>query len=486
MEAKRAISSIRVDCRKVLGTIDRGIYGHFIEHLGGCVYGGIWAEEGFPGPTRGGIREDVLELVRALRPSCIRWPGGCFTENYHWRDGVGERRPVKFDWFWNKPEPNRVGTHEFLQFCGEVGAETVICANFHSATPEEAAAWVQYCNGDASTPEGRRRAENGHPEPFNVLHWDIGNETWSLGKERYAKGFVEFHREMKAADERIKCVAVGPSHFDRAWNEEVLQVAGEYLDYLAPHCYTGWGERDAAKCPDWYYRNLSSALEVEDVLRKNVQMLDEFLPHRSEVGIALDEWGVWTQTVQGIHQNYDLSDGLVAASVFNAMHRLCRRVKMANWAQLVNVLGVIQANATQAFPTPVYHVFRLYSNLCEEQLLESEVVGEAFDVPEDARFPAQGVPCLDVSATRSADGKRFCLMVVNRHRDEAIEASLELKGARLVENLRIFEMNGPEPGSMNTFAEPEAVHVSEKAPEALPERYAFPPHSLTAFAGELR
>jgi len=474
---------IRVNFDEPIGEVSRHIYGHFAEHLGACIYGGIWAQPGLKIPQVRGMRRDVLNLVKALNPPNIRWPGGCFSEHYRWQDGVGpvEQRPWRFDWVWKKPEPNNVGTHEFIDFCREVGAEPVVAVNVRTGSPEEGAAWVRYCNAPAGDDQGKRRAQNGHAEPFGVEFWDIGNEAWDLGAEFSARRFVEFNDAMKAVDPSIKTAAVGSAGFNEEWNRTMVGIAGDKLDFIAPHHYDGWRERDPAAPAEHYYANIASAWRIAETARLTCELLDEMLPERREVGVSMDEWGIWIHHYQGYQHDYDLSDGLVAASVLNAFQRLCRRMKMANWAQIVNVLGMINTDETRAWETPVATAFRLYSNYCREVAVECKVGCDSFPVNASLRPGIPGLPHLDVSATRSAQRKHVTVCVVNRHRDEDIACELLLSPAptgkcvaREMNSDHWFAKNGPD--------DPQHVRVAEKTLHQWPGRYTFPAHSLTLFA----
>jgi len=474
---------IKVRLDQPVGEVSRNIYGHFIEHLGACVYGGIWAQPGLPIPQVRGMRVDVMDLIKGLNPPCVRWPGGCFSEYYHWQDGIGPvvKRPWRFDWVWKKPEPNAVGTHEFMDFCREIKAEPVVAANVRTGSPEEAAAWVRYCNSPAADDQGRRRARNGDPEPFGVKFWDIGNESWDLGAEFSARRFVEFSDAMKVADPSIKTVAVGSSGFDEKWNRTMLEIAGDKLDLIAPHHYDGWSERNPASPPQHYYANIASAWRIAETARLTCELLDAMLPHRPEVGVSMDEWGIWIRHEQGYQHGYDLSDGLVAASVLNAFQRLCRRMKMANWAQLVNVLGMINADETRAWETPVATIFRLYANHCREVAVTCEVESEKFAVDPNLRPGIPDLPYLDASATKSAKGDHVTLCVVNRHRDDAITCALSLSpapaGRCVVRQMNAdhwFAKNGPEA--------PPRVGVAEQTLDEWPATCTFPAHSLTVMS----
>jgi alpha-N-arabinofuranosidase len=476
--AQTADASINVDFSKTIGEIDPNIYGHFAEHLGGCVYGGIWADPSSRVPTIRGMRKDTLDLVRALRMPIVRWPGGCFSEHYHWEDGIGppEKRPWRFDWVWKKPEPNAVGTHEFSDFCREVGTEPLVVVNVRTGTPDEAAAWVEYCNGPASSKQGSRRAANGHPQPFGVKYWGIGNEAWDLGAEESARRHVAFHDAMKAVDPSIALVAVGSAGWNEEWNRAMIRIAGEKMDYLAPHHYDGWGRPRDRRTPQHFYANVASAVRIQDTLRRSAQLLDEMLPHRPQVGVAVDEWGVWTYSDQGMQHDYDLSDGIVAASVFNAMHRLCRRARIACWAQLVNCLGMITTNADAAWPTPVYQVFELYRRRCVGQAVPVEVCCDTFDVDPALRPGLEKIPYLDASAVK--DGKRCVIAVVNRHAEKDLTASLDPAGPPQNAGCEIETLNGPGMFSRNGPGHLEVTTSKSQLPSP-PQRFTFPAHSVT-------
>jgi alpha-N-arabinofuranosidase len=474
---------IRIDLASAIGEVSPHIYGHFAEHLGANVYGGIFAVPGDRVPHRRGMRLDTLALIKALKPANIRWPGGCFSEYYHWEDGIGpvRERPFRFDWVWKQPEANFVGTHEFLDLCREVGAEPVVAVNARTGTPEEAAAWVRYCNAPPDDEQGVRRARNGHAEPFGVKFWDVGNESWDLGAQASARRFVEFNDAMKAADAGIKTVAVGSLAFDGGWNETMLAIAGDRLDFIAPHHYDGWPDRNpAGECGD-YYANIASAWRIGETARRTCELLDEALPQRPEVGVSMDEWGIWIHHNPGLQHDYDLSDGLVAASVLNGFQRLCRRMKMANWAQLVNVLGAITADATCAWETPVATVFRLYANHCREVAVACALECGNFDVDATLRAGIPPLPYLDVSATRSADGVHLTLCVINRHRDHHITAELAFS-VPPAGGCTAREMNAEHWFARNEPHQPRVV-VTEQTLDSWPTRYTFPAHSLTVISG---
>ncbi len=483
-------ASIKVSPGERISEINRHIYGHFVEHLGACTYGGIWAEDGSPATVEDGFRADVLKLVRSLRAPNIRWPGGCFTNNYHWRDGVGPRgkRPLKFDWYWHKPEPNTFGTHEFIDLCRRVGAEPYICTNFHTGSPEESASWVEYCNAPANVGEGKERARNGSREPFGVKIWSVGNETWGFPPEENARGFVKHYKAMKKVDPEIETIAVGSSGHRPEWNEPLIKIAGEYFDYISIHHYTGTrpklGQifRDGTD-EESYLAIVGAPVYVESFLGELIQMLEALLPDRPEVGIAFDEWNVWLYSKQGLEHNYALRDAVYAAGILNALHRLSARVKIANLAQLVSCLGAIQANGETAFPTPLYDAMKLYSTLAQEVAVGTEVSCGGYDSVAINSVPAQeSVPYIDASATVSKDGNKTALFVANRHPAESVECALSLGGLEAAGTVRVDQIAGPSRSAMNTFDDPKKVVPTKEEIAEVPKSYSFPAHSVTVFS----
>lgn len=472
----------------IVGKIDGKIYGHFAEHLGLCVYGGMYVGEQGEIPSINGWRRDVMKLVEALNPPIVRWPGGCFSEYYHWEDGIGpvKDRPLRINWIWHGPEPNMVGTHEFMEFCKMVRTEPLVVVNVRTGTPEEAARWVEYCNSSPEKGEGIRRARNGHPNPFNVKYWGVGNEAWDLGAEHSAKRFVEYAETMREADPQIKLVAVGghASNLEE-WNEAMMKIAGGHFDYIAPHHYDGVLTPGRGKREEAYYANVASSERIVKTAATTADQLDKFLGNRPDVGVALDEWGIWTQTNVGLHQNYNLSDGLVAAAVLNGLQKLCIRVKMACWAQLVNVIGMIQANQQAAWPTPIYHIFRLYGTLCGDLAVKNFVDCGAFDAPRiegrrgELSQPMNQVPFLDASATKSSEDDRFVIAIVNRHIKREVTCQLNISGLLPGLKTRAYTVNAPDVFTFNTFQERNAISITEKKINRACKSYKLPAHSVT-------
>lgn len=447
----------------------------------------IGAASLLPGDSVEGFRKDVLEATRLLRPPNIRWPGGNFVSGYHWRDGLGDRdrRPPRWDRAWGAWEWNDVGTEEFLRFCELVGAEPYICVNLGEGTPEEAAAWVEYCNGGPDTPGGRLRAANGHPEPHRVKLWGLGNEMygeWQLGHldaTKYALKAVEAARLMKAVDPTIQLVLVGVEADGwNHWNRTVVAIAGSQVDYLAVHFYQGLDVTDDPAVQ--YLTAVFAPVRVEQMLAATARIAQEAHPKGQALPLAFDEWNVWLSTSHvgtGHEADYALRDGLFAAGIFHALHRLGDRVPLANLAQLVNVLGAMRTTATELVRSPIYLAFQLYSENTGTQRLKTVVKGGSWPLPETG---GNDWPLIDAIATASEDGKAVYLAVINRHPTQALQATLQIQGFLPPVAVTALQLAGEHFDQANTFAEPDCLRLTEHRvlwQEA--QQYTYPPHSVT-------
>jgi len=500
-------AEVEVDAGAVIGEVHPYVYGHFVEHLERCVYGGIWTEDG----SR--LREDTLPLIRALRPPVTRYPGGNFASGYHWEDGIGprEQRPRRHDEAWHAWESNQVGTDEFLAFCAQAGTDPFLVVNDGSGTPEEAARWVAYCNDPPGTEQGDRRAANGHPEPYDVRLWGVGNEVWGRWQVGHtdAAGYVTrlrpFVAAMREADPDVRLVAVGdrPLTGDpddgsseasqapaqdpgRRWNETVLREAGDLIDYLSFHIYQpgeeGW--RENYDLEPLHHTICAAPLDVERSIRRLAKQIKTLVPER-KVQVALDEWNLQLPAPEGatMHQvAYTLRDGLYAAGMLNVFHRQCDELTLANLAQLVNVLPLIVTDERRAYATPIYYPFLLYREM-ERLALRPHVDGPAFDSEGLGNIaPHRSVPYLDVTATRDEAGRRVVLGVVNRHPHRPVRATVALRGFGPLQLVQAQTLSGPDPLAINDFDMPEQVRVREAPlPTLHSDRfiYRFPASSVT-------
>jgi alpha-N-arabinofuranosidase len=455
--------------------------------------GTLWlgAASLMPADALHGWRRDVVDLARRLRPPIIRYPGGNFASGYHWLDGVGDRdrRPVRFDEAWRVFEPNDVGTDEFLTLCRLLGAEPYLCVNMGTGTPEEAAAWVEYCNGAPDSRYGALRAANGHPAPYNVRYWGLGNETygnWQIGHvdaETYAHACREFARAMRAVDPQIKLLAVGATP-DRwpCWNETVVRIAGDLIDYLTLHHYA---RDDQDTPPDVAYLMTVAAPEyLADLIAASRQAISAHAPAGRFIPIAFDEWNVvhrWG-TTHG-RQNYALADGLYAAGFFNLLLRQADHITMANQAQMVNVLGLIETSPTDCYGSAEYLAFLLYREHVGAQSLPVQVTSPTFEAPAVGNMPARShVPWLDAAATFDPAGHRLVLHLVNRHPTDPIETTLDVCGLRLGDSATLYILTGPDVWARNTFANKHHLTITTETQPLgpAPHRLLVPARSAVA------
>lgn len=429
-------AAVHLDLSKALGEVDPMIYGHFVEHLENCVYGGIWDKDGK------NLNQDVAELVKELAPPVIRYPGGNFASDYHWEDGVGpaEHRTARYNRAWHAEDTNRVGTNEFLTFCRQTGAEPLLVVNDGSGTAEEAARWVAYCNQGADGPLGALRAKHGFPEPWKVRYWGLGNEVWGdwqIGHTDvagYAERILPFIRLMKEADPDIRLIAVGLDHLEgdprkaEAWNRTVLERIGKEIDYLSFHLYqpSEEGYRPSYNQEELYRTMTAAPLSAEDAILRMADLIKEVTAgDEAEDGthpaVALDEWNAKYPPGEGARtmhqQRYTLRDSIYTAGMFHVFHRCCRVMGMTNLALLVNALpAVIKEENRPARLSPVGLSFLLYRGM-KGDVMESSVESPGFDAPALGLNITEksGVPFLDASVTADRDRRRVTIALINRH-----------------------------------------------------------------------
>ena len=358
--------------------IPNEIYGHFSEHLGNCIYGGIWVGEDSEIPNVDGYRKDVLEALKALEVPVLRWPGGCFADDYHWMDGIGPREKrarISNNNWGGTMEDNSFGTHEFLNFCELIGAEPYISGNVGSGTAEELAKWVEYMTSDSRSTVADMRRANGRDKPWSVKYLGIGNEAWGCGgnmrPEYYSdlfRRYVTYTRNYNR-DHGLYKIASGASDFDYNWTEVCMREIGGRMDAIALHYYTvlEWGSKGAAThfTDKEYYRTLGRAFGIDDCIRRHIAIMDKYDP-RGVIDLFVDEWGTWWDVEPGtnpghLFQQNSMRDAIVAASTFNIFHKYIRRLKMCNIAQIVNVLqSMVLTRGDQMVLTPTYYVFDMY------------------------------------------------------------------------------------------------------------------------------
>ena len=354
------------------------LFGQFSEHLGRCIYEGIWVGPGSDIPNVDGYRTDVLEALKALKIPVLRWPGGCFADEYHWMEGIGpqegRRKIVNNNWG-GTLEDNSFGTHEFLNLCEMLGTEPYISGNVGSGTVEELAKWIEYMTAsDGSMAE--LRARNGRPEPWKVKYLGIGNETWGCGGDMTAQYYSDVYKRYALysrnyGQNALFKVACGPTDTDFDWTRTMMQNARGKMDGLSLHYYTvkGWsGSKGSATefTDEEYYNTLAKTAAIEGILREHIAIMDSYDPE-GRVALVLDEWGTWFDVEQGtnpghLYQQNTMRDAMVAAVNLNIFTRFVRRLKMANIAQVINVLqAMVLTDGPRMVLTPTYHVFRMFS-----------------------------------------------------------------------------------------------------------------------------
>ncbi len=485
---------VKIDTDRKIGEIDPKIYGNFAEHLGRCIEGGIF-EEGSPLSDAQGYRKDVIEAVRNLHVSLLRWPGGNFSSNYHWMDGIGPRndRPKRLEMAWHTIEDNRFGTHEFLDYVEMLAIEPYVCANFGTGTWLEAQQWVEYCNLDQDTAMTQLRKKNGRDKPWNVKYWGLGNEMdgpWQMGHrsaDDYGKFALEGAKLMKWTDPTIKLVAAGSSNYNPnadwvGWNRTVLTYLKNHADYLSMHLYVG-NPRDNFESFLASSLNLADKIETAEGTIRGV-MTGE--PKR-KIYIAWDEWNVWYRARgQGkesgrriLEEHYNLEDALVIATMLNTFVNHCHIVKIANLAQLVNVIAPIFTSDQGLFLQTIYYPLQLFAMNSRGHALELYADGPSYSTGEYAK-----VPMLDVSA--AYDNGQLVLNVVNRSRTDALSADFELEDKQFGSEFEVAEVNGPDIKAENEFGK-TLVKAERKSASASGNRlqYTFPAHSYTMLKGRV-
>lgn len=483
-------TSILIDYSKPLHQIPMTIYGHFIEELGKCIIGGIWRP--VPGTDQflGGVPWDLMNAIKLISPSIIRYPGGCYADSYHWQNGIGPRdkRPITPNKAWGMfgkavgpDDTNQFGTDEFILFCRELGAEPMLTVNVGTGTIEEARAWVEYCNGATSTKWGAERAKNGHKEPFNVKYWCVGNEMWNpvdggFTAEKYAKLYLDFAKAMRSVDPEIKLILCGFTDPANRWNKKVLEIAGKDTDYLSIHSYgpSKLTEMDGKLKQKFGYKSTFKVLEqFEKCLNLGISAIEESGINR-EIKVAFDEWNLWYLFLDVVQTNYNLRDGVFVSAMLNRLQRLADKVPIANLAQMVNCIGIIVSDERGTFLTPSAWAFNIYTQYALDRYL--------------APAMSSLTPGLEVSANRDEKGERLSLFLVNKDRDKKINAFITLKNFIPKPEAELTSLWHKDPFKYNTFENPNAIQPKTEtiriAPETKSQTFDFSiqlqEHSVTA------
>ena len=381
-------NSIIVHADKPGSKIDKAIYGHFAEHLGHCIYGGIYVGEKSDIPNTKGFRLDVVGALKDLKVPLVRWPGGCFADTYHWKDGIGPKadRPSIINVHWGGvTEDNSFGTHEFLDFCELIGCDAYVCLKVGSGTVQEAAQWMEYVTSSNESPMTKLRKQNGREKPWNVKYWAAGNETWGCGgnmrPEYYADLYNQYSSFMRAPG--IYKIASGANVEDYHWTDVLMKQSARMMNGISLHYYTipgSWENKHSATVFDEkeWFSTMQKTLKMEELVTKHSAIMDKYDPDK-KVGLLVDEWGTWFDVEPGtnpgfLFQQNTLRDALVAGINLNIFNNHADRVRMSNIAQMINVLqSVILTKDKEMVLTPTYYVFKMYNVHQDATVLPLEI-----------------------------------------------------------------------------------------------------------------
>ncbi|RYG24344.1 alpha-N-arabinofuranosidase [bacterium] len=469
-------ATVTVDFEKPIGTVSPRLYGHFAEHLGRCCYNGLWVGRDSDIPNEGGFRTDVLEAMRAMPTPLLRWPGGCFADHYHWRDGIGKVRPVRLGQSCGLrvEEDNGLGTHEFLDYCEAIGAEPYLAGNMGSGSVQEMCDWVEYTTYGGKTTLAKEREANGRKDPWNVKLWGVGNENWGCGghysPESYSLEYRRYSTMLRDVYPEIEMVFCGQ---EKDWNERAVETMKNHtqlLKHFSIHRYWIEGGPGAPFTEEQFDKTLAEAHRTEEFVVETREILDRIDPER-KIGIALDEWGMWhadartwgPDGTEGYCDDYTqagtLRDALAAAVALEGFHRQCNVLSLCNLAQIVNVLHApIMTRDAEFWLTPTYHVLRMHT---------PHIGGKALSVAVEDNSK--------VSATATQKDGKTTISIVNRsYRDANGVLLAGLSGTATAEILHAA------PESQNSFTDPN--RVAPKRLEVVQDeegiRLPLPPHSF--------
>lgn len=501
------MAKLNIHTKKKLCKISKEIYGHFSEHLGRCIYEGIYVGEDSPFEQVNGMRKDVVDALKAIRIPVLRWPGGCFADEYHWKDGIGpkaDRKTIVNTHWGGVVENNSFGTHEYFELCRQLGCKTYVNGNLGSGTVREMSEWVEYMTFSGISPMADLRRQNGHEDAWKVDYFGVGNENWGCGgnmtPEYYANEYRRYQTYVRDYSQKpmdplehhepsIRKICCGPNVDDYEWTRKVLDTcfahksdeSHGFMDGLSLHYYVhphGWTHKGSATEFDrseWYL-TLSKALFMDELIQKHGAIMDEYDPDK-EIALIVDEWGTWFNVEPGtnpgfLYQQNTIRDALVAGITLNIFNKHADRVRMANLAQVVNVLqAVILTEGEKMVKTPTYHIFDMYKYHQDAYLLESQIETKQIGTKETP------VPNLTESVSVDAGG-RVHITVTNLSLEEAetIETILDVNAAAVSGEMVTGEMH-----EKNTFEEPDRVAVqafdtAKITPQGL--EFTIPPCSV--------
>lgn len=443
-------------------TINKNIYGHFAEHLGNCIYGGFYVGDSSAIPNVKGVRKDIISALRTLKVPNLRWPGGCFADTYHWKDGIGpkDKRPTIVNTWWGGvTENNSFGTHDFLDMCEELGAEPYLAGNVGSGTPQELADWVQYVNFPGKSPMSDLRQQNGRQQPWKVHFWGVGNEAWGCGGNMRPEYYADIYRKYSTfMGGNLFKIASGANSSDYNWTEVLMKnIPLHMLDGLALHHYSviDWNKKGDAVdfTEEQYFQTMRSACFMDTLVRKHSAIMDKYDP-KKKVALVVDEWGGWYNVEAGtnpgfLYQQNTMRDAMIAGVTLNIFNNHSDRVRMANLAQTVNVLqAVILTKGEKLILTPTYHVMEMYNVHQDATLIPVSIQSNNYT------YKNEQLPAVTASASKDKAGVTH-ISLVNIDASKPQEITVETGASYKSVNGRILTSSKLQ--DCNTFNQPDKI-----------------------------
>ncbi|WP_228850771.1 alpha-N-arabinofuranosidase [Aegicerativicinus sediminis] len=472
VSAQNQVTTVSLNPSDNAPVISKHIYGHFAEHLGRCIYDGFYVGENSTIPNTAGVRNDIIDALKELKIPNLRWPGGCFADTYHWKDGIGpkdERPSFVNRWWGGVIEDNGFGTHDFLNLCETLGAEPYLAANVGSGTVQELIDWVYYVNHKEGSPMATLRKENGREEPWNVKFWGVGNEMWGCGghmrPEYYADEFRKYSTFMTdwGNGDGLFRIASGANESDYHWTETLMkQISHNLIEGVALHSYSviNWGNKGPATnfTEELYFKTMNAALKMEERVVKHSAIMDKYDPD-NKIALVVDEWGGWYDVEEGtnpgfLYQQNTMRDAMIAGVTLNIFHNHARRVKMANLAQTVNVLqAVILTKEEKMILTPTYHVMNMF-----KVHQDATLIPVSFNSP-DYTYNGEKLPAVSISASKDDTGNVH-ISLVNIDAKNMQEVELDISDLN-VKDFKGVAISSENLSDHNSFDEPNKIDIKK-------------------------